>query len=171
MRLFINSLIKDVASFTYHDIVRRKLATPFIVFVAFLVSFSIARLIAYFLPQVNLIIGQYHIHHFYYGITLMVISNWITLISNRKLPHFIAAALFGIGMGISADEFGLLLTCTSPLRNQCDYHARIGIDLFIIIVSGFLSFLYFIPISRQLLRLLYRQTVKLVRPKRGQDGQ
>ena len=152
-RLLPHSLAKDFVSLTYHDAVRRRLLTPFIAFVAFLVSFAITRAVAYLFPSINIIIGKYHIHHFYFGITLLIVSNWITLISNREGPKLFAALLFGIGLGILADELGLLLTCTSPLTLKCNYYARITVDFFIIIVAFFLAVLYFMPVWRRFKRL------------------
>ncbi len=152
-RLLPHSLVKDFVSLTYEDAVRRRLLTPFIAFLAFLLSFALARAIVYLFPSLNLIIGKYHIHHFYYGIALLITSNWVTLVSNREGPRLFAAGLFGLGLGILADEVGLLLTCTSPLTLQCNYFARITLDFFIIIVAFFLSVLYFIPAWKGFRRL------------------
>lgn len=152
-RLLPHSLVKDFVSLTYHDAVRRRLLTPFIAFVAFLLSFALARAVAYLFPSINLIIGKYHIHHFYYGMALLIMSNWITLISDRQGPKLFAAALFGMGLGVFADELGLLLTCTSPLALKCNYYARITIDFFTMIVAFFLAVLYFIPAWRRFKRL------------------
>lgn len=152
-RLLPHSLVNDFISLTYQDAVRRRLLTPFIAFVAFLISFVLTRAIAYLFPSVNLIIGKYHIHHFYYGIALLIVSNWITLVSNREGPRLFAAMLFGIGLGILADEAGLLLTCTSPLTLTCNYYARISLDFFTVIAAFFLSVLYMIPALRGFRRL------------------
>lgn len=154
MRLLPHKLLKDLASLTYEDIARRRLITPFVVFVAFLISFALTRAVAYLLPSVNLIIGRYHVHHFYYGIGFMIASNWIALVSDRPRLRLFAAALFGVGLGIIADEIGLLLTCTSPLLLQCNYYARITLDFFTIIVGIFLSVLYFMPAWRRLRKLV-----------------
>lgn len=139
-------VMKEVIKVTYKDVVRRGLLTPFLVFIAFLISFTTQRLAALLLPSVNIIIRQYHIHHFYFGLILLIISNWISLSSNREGLKHTAAVLFGIGLGIVADEVGLLLTCTSPLKLACDYHARITWDFFVSMVGIFMSVLYFVPI-------------------------
>ena len=149
----IKDVVRDVVSITYDDIARRKLITPFVVFIAFLISFALARAVAYMLPSVNLIIGRYHIHHFYYGMILMISSNWIALVSNKPRLRLFAAALFGVGLGVFADEVGLLLTCTSPLMLQCNYYARVTLDFFIIIVGVFLSVLYLMPVLRRFRKL------------------
>ncbi|HLD97396.1 MAG TPA: hypothetical protein VI934_03575 [Candidatus Nanoarchaeia archaeon] len=154
------AIIKDLVSLTYRDVVRRRLMTPFVIFIAFLLSFTASRLVAYLFPSVNFFIGNYHIHHFYYGIGMVIASNWISLISNRERPMLIAATLFGIGLGFIADEAGLLLTCTSPLTLECDYNARITLDIFIFIVGLFLSILYFLPVWRRFRRMAL-QTARL----------
>lgn len=153
MKMRLSSLLtlflKDLASLTYQDAVKRRLVTPFIVFVFFLISFAAARILAYSLPSLNLIIGRYHIHHFYYGIALLIASGWIALISDRERLKHLAAALFGVGLGILADEAGLLLTCTSPMLLECDYYARVTIDVFTVIAAAFLTVLYFMPLWRR----------------------
>lgn len=154
MRFSPIELTKDLASLTYQDVARRRLITPFVVFVAFLISFAMTRAVAYLLPSVNLIIGRYHIHHFYYGIALLIASNWVALVSDRPRLRLFAAALFGVGLGIIADEIGLLLTCTSPLMLQCNYYERITLDFFTITVGAFLSVLYFMPVWRRFRRLV-----------------
>ncbi|MEK6853950.1 MAG: hypothetical protein AABX60_01325 [Nanoarchaeota archaeon] len=156
MRFLLIELTKDLASLTYEDAVRRRLVTPFLIFVSFLISFAASRIVAYTFPSMNLIIGRYHIHHFYYGIALLVTSNWIALITNRQWPRYFAAVLSGFGLGIIADELGLLLTCTSPMLLQCNYYARITLDAFIIIVTAFLSVLYFMPVLRRFRRATYK---------------
>lgn len=160
-RLLPHSLVSDIVSLTYQDAVRRRLMTPFIVFVTFLASFAIQRIAAHMLPTVNILIGKYHIHHFYYGMLAVVASSWIALITNREGPRRLAAVLLGAGLGVVADELGLLLTCTSPTTLQCDYHARITWDFFTIIVSFFLSVLYFIPAWKRF-KMLMAHTHRLV---------
>lgn len=163
-RLLPHSLLKDFVSITYNDVVRRRLVTPFIIFVFFVVSFAVQRTAAHLLPSVSFMIGNYHIHHFYWGIALVALSNWIALISNRQWPRLLAAAMFGIGLGIFADEVGLILTCTSPLTLRCDYHTRITWDVFITIAGILLSVLYLLPALRGFKRLM-RHTHRYVHEK------
>ncbi|MBI2144080.1 hypothetical protein HYU17_02925 [Candidatus Woesearchaeota archaeon] len=159
-RLLPHSLVKDFVSLTYQDAVKRRLVTPFIVFISFLSAFIVTRLFSYSLPSVNfvsLLIGKYlrgyYIHHFYFGIALLIASNWLSIVTNRQGPKNLAAVLFGFGLGGIVDEIGLLLTCTSPQLLQCNYGARITLDFFIIIVGAFLAVLYFMPVWRRLRRI------------------
>ncbi len=135
---------KDFKSLVYQDILRRKKATPFIILISFIISFITARLIVTLFPDLNLIINQYHIHHFYYGIGLLIISNLISLVSDKiKLIRF-ASVLCGMGMGLIADEVGLLLTCSSS-GFECNYWARQSYDIVVIVSLIFLNFIYFFP--------------------------
>jgi len=69
-----------------------------------------------------LYIRGYHIHHFYYGILILIISNWLALIRYKRLyrrvSRAIAGFLFGAGLGFVTDEFGLLLTMEFGIKGN-----------------------------------------------------
>ncbi len=140
--------VKHLHSLLYNDIIRRKKVTPFIIFIFFLLSFFIARMIVYLFPKLNLFIFKYHIHHFYYGIALLVISNWVALVSDDRVLKRISAALFGVGLGLIADEIGIIITCgtagigCNPLQL---YWSRISYDIVIYIVLIFLNIIFLGP--------------------------
>lgn len=84
---------------------------PFLIFIAFLVSFTIARLYEIFRvsgPSLNF--GRYTLHHLYYGIALLIIAGWIAINYKHKNLFHITALLYGAGLGIFFDEIGLILT-------------------------------------------------------------
>ncbi len=68
------------------------------------------------LPVRELWVGGYHIHHFFYGFLLLVVAGWISLF-HPSISRRIVAVLYGLGLGIFVDEWGLLVTME-------DYHAR-----------------------------------------------
>jgi len=139
-------IVRDLKSLLYQDILRRNKKTPFIIAVSFIVAFLIARGTVLFGPEwLRLYISQYHIHHFYYGFALVAISNWIALTTNREHMFNFAAVLFGAGLGLFIDEFGLLLTCTTPPMG-CDYYARQSYDAFTVLVAAFFAVIYSKPI-------------------------
>jgi hypothetical protein len=140
----MHNFLKDLESLLYSDIVRRKKTTPFIILVCFIVTFVMARAIVKFFPGFAFVWNQYHIHHFYYGILALAIAGWIALVSNRENLHTFAAVCLGLGLGLVADEFGLMLTCASPLK-ECDYLARQSYDLAIILFLAILNAIYFVP--------------------------
>lgn len=135
---------KDVASLAYRDVLKRRKTAPFLIFVSFILSFAMARMTVMNFPDVALIVRQYHIHHFYYGIILISAAAWVALISSRPRLHFWASLSFGAGLGLVADEIGLLLTCNSEGLN-CDYFARASFDLAVMLGLFFFAAIYFPP--------------------------
>src|SRR3989338_4202984 len=113
----MENLLEDLKVLSYDLSYKQTIAKhnikPFLIFITFLITFFIARAFVYIFPGANLIIFQYHIHHFYYGIILLAISNYISLISSNERLLRCCSILLGIGLGLIADELGILLTCRS----------------------------------------------------------
>jgi hypothetical protein len=104
-------MVKKVSSlFDLHKQNKRRL---FIVLIFFLLSFAISRLYSLYFHFYVYIKG-YHIHHFYFGTVALALGGILGILndSNNKKRIFIASALIGIGMGLFADEIGLLLNST-----------------------------------------------------------
>lgn len=146
-----SKLAEDAKSLMYHEIIKRKEISPFLIFIAFIISFGVARLAAYLFPDLGLIIRDYNIHHFYYGIALLIISNWILLVTRTERLMRIAAVMFGAGLGLITDEIGLLLTCSSNGK-ICDYYARQSYDFAIIMTLIFMALIYFPPFWEKIKR-------------------
>ena len=88
----------------------------FLFFVAFLASFGFIRGSAHMIrAQVswwpgNVNVGGTHIHHLVWGILLLLIFGYIGVAIQPESPwHEITAVLFGIGTGLTLDEFALWL--------------------------------------------------------------
>lgn len=93
----------------------KKLQIQFIILLSFIISFLIARAFVVLLnapinPAYQLWLKGYRIHHFFYGIGMLIIGGWLGHIRNGRLLTRISASLYGIGVGLIVDEFGLLLT-------------------------------------------------------------
>lgn len=54
-------------------------------------------------------ISGYHIHHFFFGFLALMLAGWL-LLFRRDFSRYYAGALYGTGLGIFMDEFGMLLT-------------------------------------------------------------
>lgn len=148
--------LRDLQSVLYQDIIRRNKQTPFIVFISFILAFAASRLTILLGPEwLRLFVSQYHIHHFYYGFALIAISNWIALTSDRKHMINMASVLFGVGLGLFVDEFGLLLTCTTPAF-ECDYFARQTFDVFTYLAGILLVVIYSKPFFGLLKKIVRR---------------
>lgn len=121
---------------------------PFIIFFFFLVSFSCARLVAYmihadivpdFLPFIgNVYIRGHHIHHFNFGIWIVILAGFISLIDSARAHARKAAVLFGAGLGLIMDEFGMLITLEDVY-----WTTRMGYDAVIVTSLILLNIVYF----------------------------
>jgi hypothetical protein len=58
----------------------------------------------------NVTPGGLHIHHLVFGIVLMMLSGFLNFVTEPPSPWFeILAGVFGVGMGLTLDEFALWL--------------------------------------------------------------
>lgn len=117
---------------------KRQNEIPFLIFIAFLISFTIARM------YVLLDLGgpapgtkTYQLHHLYYGIALLIIAGWIAINYRDKSLLRITALIYGSGIGIFFDEIGLILT---HFRN---YYDGITYTVVIIVSLIFLNIVFF----------------------------
>jgi len=78
--------------------------------ISFMVSFGVTRIFTTLKPDTVLTGGGYHIHHFWFGLLMVVIGGWLGISYTSERADRIAATIFGAGGGIIGDEFGLLLT-------------------------------------------------------------
>ena len=150
-------VLRDLKSLWYFDIVRRNKKTPLLVFISFLITFLIARIFANYFSKLSLIINQYHIHHFYYGFILLILSNWILLVTNKESLIKTSAIMMGAGAGLIVDEIGLLLNCTSNGK-LCNYSTRATFDIVVITIGVLLLILYSGPVYRFLKKTIIRRS-------------
>jgi hypothetical protein len=111
---------------------------------SFVITFGIVRIITYTIhvdrgPFHDIVTGGgLHIHHYVWGIALVLVSGFLALNVDQARWHPLLAIPFGIGAALIVDEFALLLN----LRDV--YWARQGrwsVDL-AIIVSALLALYY-----------------------------
>jgi hypothetical protein len=92
---------------------RRRLAWP--ILVAFLFTFMAARILVFLIvsrqiPDLYLHVGGSHVHHLNYGIFLLSgVGAYLLLGYPRSVGLQWAAILYGIGLALTFDEFGLWL--------------------------------------------------------------
>jgi len=123
-----------------------------IVALAFFVTFILARLIVYLIlghlmPNFFLTVKGVHIHHFTYGVVILVFVGFFLLVKrldpNSHLLRW-TAFIYGVGLGLTFDEFGMWIML------QDDYWVRQSYDAVIIIALLFLNILLF-PTIKSLL--------------------
>jgi hypothetical protein len=100
----------------------------FLALLSFVGAFLTARIFATLNPSTVVETGGVHLHHFWYGLSMIVVAGWLGIVHNRAGLRRFYAILFGLGCGIMGDEVGLLLT----LGN---YHSDLTYFFFIIVVT------------------------------------
>jgi len=78
--------------------------------VSFIASFIVSRIFTILNPILQLIRGDFHIHHFWYGLIILAIGGWLGISYRTERIDRLAAILYGAGGGLIGDEIGLLLT-------------------------------------------------------------
>jgi hypothetical protein len=108
----------------------------FLFFIAFLITFGFIRTSAHMIrAQVkwwpgNVEVGGTHIHHLVWGIILLLITGYVAIAIRPPSPwQEIDAVFFGIGTGLTLDEFALWLNLKDVYWSQ---EGRRSIDAVII---------------------------------------
>jgi hypothetical protein len=75
---------------------------------AFVLTVVAARLFSVFFPRVHWEpVAGLHIHHYVYGIFLLTIAGYLALIFKGPRSTRWIALLYGLGVGLTFDEFGM----------------------------------------------------------------
>ena len=134
-------LLASIGSLYERAIVDTGREPEFLFFVAFLCSFGFIRTSAHLIKaQVswwpgNVEVGGTHIHHLVWGILLLLIAGYVGVTVAPDSPwHEIVAVLFGIGTGLTLDEFALWLNLSDVYWSE---KGRRSIDA--VIVAAILS--------------------------------
>jgi hypothetical protein len=113
----VEQLFHDLNRAYQHHIAAPGKETHFLILVAFVLSFGFIRTSAHMIrAQVSWWPGNVetkggtHIHHLVWGILLLLVMGYLGIATNIPSPWFeFTAILFGVGMGLTMDEFALWL--------------------------------------------------------------
>src|SRR3954465_10190588 len=136
----MHSLSRDISHAYDHDIQAGGKEAHFLVLLAFLCSFGFIRTSAHMIrAQVSWWPGNVetkggtHIHHLVWGILLILIFGYVGVAVSPNTPwREIAAVFFGIGMGLTLDEFALWLNLQDVYWSE---KGRQSIDAVIVTAS------------------------------------
>lgn len=142
---------------TYHFLLKsRSQNIPFVIFAHFLATFIVTRVYVYITRHdlMNLdfltdfvVLGGSHIHHFSWGIFLLAITGFLAIWNVRPAKNRALAKFYGIGLGLTFDEFAMWFRFTD------NYQARLTYDALVIITLIFLNIIYFPGFWQKTLRL------------------
>ena len=112
---------------------RRPIAhTARIMLASFLLTFLIARILVLLImtrriADLYLYVGQTHFHHLNYGIFLLTAVGAYLLFFPDPRPRAWIVALFGVGLALTFDEFGMWLHLGGPYWQRASFDAVVVI--------------------------------------------
>jgi len=124
-----------------------------VVLLAFVITFLAARILVllimtHSIPDLYLHVGGTHVHHLNYGIFLLSgVGAYLLFVKPNGRFEELAAAVYGIGLGLTFDEFGMWLHLGGP------YWQRASFDAVVVIAS----LIGLVAYSAQLASLSLRQ--------------
>ena len=111
------------------------------VLAAFLLTFAIARILVLLImsrriPDFFLFVGQTHVHHLNYGIFLLVtVGAWLLLFPPEASGRRNAAIAYGVGLGLTFDEFGMWLHLGGSYWQRTSYDAVVVVAVVLALLS------------------------------------
>ena len=130
------------ASATWRDSAAQIVAR--VILVAFVLTFIAARVTVFLIvsrrmPDIYLHLGGTHVHHLNYGIFLLsFVGAYLLLVRPSGARLTIAAALYGVGLGLTFDEFGMWVHLGGSYWQRASFDA-------VVVVGGLLSLIVVAP--------------------------
>lgn len=138
---------------------KKKLDIRFLILVSFLITFVLSRIIVYFFvfgpPNIYLRINGVHVHHLTFGIIILAIIGYVSLTTHSNHAKKIIAILYGIGLALVFDEFGMWL------HLKDDYWIRHSYDAVLVITVFLFNTAFFRNFWLNLMKYLIRQKKKV----------
>lgn len=118
------------------------------ILVAFILTFIAARVTVFLivsrrLPDIYLHLGGTHVHHLNYGIFLLSgVGAYLLLMRPDGGRLFAAAIVYGVGLGLTFDEFGMWVHLGGSYWQRASFDA-------IVVVGGLLGLITVAPYLRR----------------------
>ena len=112
-----------------------------IVLVAFVITFMAARVLVFLIvsrriPDLFLHVGGTHIHHLNYGIFLLSgVGAYLLLMRPQGRRLLVTAATYGVGLGLTFDEFGLWVHLGGSYWQRASFDAVVVIGALLILIA------------------------------------
>lgn len=111
-------------------IINRRKQIPFWVMVGFLPTFLAARFLVAQFPNLFLQVRGTHVHHFIYGFFVLAIIGFVSISTERG--RRIQAFIYGIGLALAFDEFGMWMRLTDNYNIDTSEDALAWIFAFLV---------------------------------------
>lgn len=144
-----------------HLIKKQRDKIEFDILLYFLLTFTTTRILVDTFPAFRLLVKGIHIHHLSYGIIVLAIVGYWALINKKDRNRIRIAKLYGIGLGLTFDEFGMWLLL------EDNYSVRLSYDAILIILAIFINIIYFSNIWKKIIRqnlIFLRKILKIKQP-------
>ncbi|MDO8509863.1 MAG: hypothetical protein Q7S24_01850 [bacterium] len=114
-----------------------------IIVFSFLVTFVLSRLTVYlvlghWLPNLFLTVRGVHIHHFIYGVVILVVDTLYLILKHPKpgsRTFRYCTLIYGVGLGLTFDEFGMWVRLEDEYWMRQSYDAIIVVTLLLINIA------------------------------------
>lgn len=131
----------------YHEEVDRTHQSLLNAAVAFTVTFGVLRLLTYgiregFLPWGNIVARGLHIHHYVWGVALLLIIGLVSLVVDTPRYNPWLGAVYGVASALVIDEFALLLNLRDVYWST---EGRLSVDIALGLIA--ISCIYFAAMS------------------------
>jgi len=119
-----------------------------LVLVAFLFTFLAARTVVFLImsrrvPDLYAHVGGTHVHHLNYGIFLLVAAGaWLIFTRPAGRALSVAAVIYGIGLALTSDEFGMWLHLGGSYWQRASFDA-------VVVIAALLGLIAFAPQIRR----------------------
>ena len=136
--------------------------------IAFTVTFAGLRGLTYgikygLLPWGNLVAGGVHVHHYVWGVALLLVVGMVSLIVDTPRYNPVLGVLYGIATALVIDEFALLLNLRDVYWTT---EGRTSIDVALTTIA--VALVYFL--AKAFWRRLGRELLRSLRGRLGGHG-
>jgi hypothetical protein len=132
-----NRLVSTIKHIFHILIINKQQEVNFWILYSFLWTFIVSRLIVYNFPDLFINARGTHIHHYAYGILILAVVGFASLHDLNQRAKRISAILYGIGLGLALDEFGMWIMLND------NYWVRRSYDAIFIVSTFLFSTVYF----------------------------
>lgn len=109
----------------------RRRQMPFWILAGFLPTYIIARTLVSTDPNLFLNVHGVHVHHFIYGIIVLAAVGFIAIVAPGLKYRPWLATLYGLGLALSFDEFGMWVHLTANYNLDMSEDVMTGLLVFL----------------------------------------